>query len=55
VTALTVNAGDVIRLHTATGGGFGDPGRRARDLVLDDLRNGYVSAEAARAVYGLDV
>jgi N-methylhydantoinase B len=55
VTALTVNEGDVIRLHTATGGGFGDPGRRSRELVLDDLRNGYVSAETARMVYGLDV
>ena len=55
VTALTVNEGDVIRLHTATGGGFGDPARRARELVLDDLRNGYVSEETARTVYGFDV
>ena len=54
VTALTVNEGDVIRLHTATGGGFGDAPRRARELVLDDLRNGYLSEERARAVYGLD-
>jgi N-methylhydantoinase B len=55
VTALTVNEGDVIRLHTATGGGFGDPQRRAREAVLDDLRNGYVDEETARTVYGLDV
>jgi N-methylhydantoinase B len=55
VTALTVNEGDVIRLHTATGGGFGDPGRRAREAVLDDLRNGYVSEETIREIYGLDV
>jgi N-methylhydantoinase B len=55
VTALTVNEGDVIRLHTATGGGFGDPQRRAREAVLDDLRNGYVDEETARNVYGLDV
>jgi N-methylhydantoinase B len=53
VTALEVNAGDVIRIHTATGGGYGEPGRRRRELVLEDLRNGYVTEETARAVYGL--
>jgi N-methylhydantoinase B len=55
VTALEVNAGDVIRIHTATGGGYGEPGRRRRELVLEDLRNGYVTEETARAVYGLDL
>jgi N-methylhydantoinase B len=54
VTALEVNAGDVIRIHTANGGGYGDPRRRPRELVLDDLRNGFVADEIARAVYGLD-
>jgi N-methylhydantoinase B len=54
VTALDVDEGDVIRIHTAVGGGFGDPGRRPRELVLDDLRNGYVSEETARTVYGLE-
>jgi N-methylhydantoinase B len=55
VTALEVNEGDVIRLRTATGGGYGDPGTRPRELVLDDLRNGYLTEEQARKVYGLDV
>ncbi len=55
VTALEVNEGDIIRLHTANGGGYGDPGRRPRELVLDDLRNGYVTRDVAREVYGLDV
>jgi N-methylhydantoinase B len=54
VTALTVNEGDVIRLHTANGGGYGDPKKRPRELVLADLRDGYISAEIARTVYGLD-
>jgi len=54
VTALTVNEGDVIRLHTANGGGYGDPRRRERELVADDLRNGYVTEETARTVYGLE-
>jgi N-methylhydantoinase B len=54
VTALEVNDGDVIRIHTGNGGGYGDPRRRPRELVLEDLRNGYVSEERARTVYGLD-
>ncbi len=54
VTALEVNEGDIIRLHTANGGGHGDPRRRSLELVRDDLRNGYISEETARSVYGLD-
>jgi N-methylhydantoinase B len=54
VTALRVDEGDVIRIHTANGGGYGEPRRRRRELVLDDLRNGYVTKEIARSVYGLD-
>jgi N-methylhydantoinase B len=53
VTALAVNEGDVIRLHTGNGGGYGNPRQRPRALVLDDVRNGYVSEAVARAVYGL--
>jgi N-methylhydantoinase B len=54
VTALDVDEGDLIRIHTANGGGYGDPRRRRRELVLDDLRNGYVTEQTARTVYGLD-
>jgi N-methylhydantoinase B len=55
VTALDVNQGDVIRIHTGNGGGFGNPQHRPRELVLDDMRNGYVTEEVARTVYGADV
>jgi len=54
VTALEVNEGDVIRIHTGNGGGYGEPTRRPRELVLDDLRNGFVTEERAREVYGFD-
>ena len=53
VTALEVNEGDVIRIHTGSGGGYGDPKKRNRELVLEDLKNGFVSPEQAEAVYGL--
>jgi N-methylhydantoinase B len=52
VTALTVNEGDVIRIHTGNGAGYGDPRERPRELVQADLRDGLVSEERARAVYG---
>jgi N-methylhydantoinase B len=54
VTAAQVNEGDLIRVHTGSGGGQGDPRRRPRDLVREDLRNGYITEEIARSVYELD-
>ena len=53
VTALTVNEGDVIRIHTGNGAGYGDPRDRARELVQADLRDGLVDAAVAREVYGV--
>ncbi|PVX75174.1 hydantoinase B/oxoprolinase family protein [Paraburkholderia unamae] len=55
VSALPLDSGDVIRIRTASGGGFGDPARRSRTAVLDDVKNGYVSAEVAKRVYGVAV
>ncbi len=53
VTGLALHAGDVIRIRTASGGGHGDPRLRPRGLVLEDVRNGLLTPEQARAVYGL--
>ena len=53
VTGLTVDEDDVIRIHTGTGAGYGDPRERPPERVRDDVRNGYVSEETARTVYGV--
>jgi N-methylhydantoinase B len=53
VTALALNEGDLIRIHTGNGGGYGHPDNRPRELVVEDLRNGYVTAEEAACVYRL--
>ena len=45
--------GDVLRLETGGGGGWGHPFEREPDRVLADVLNGYVSVEAARADYGV--
>ncbi len=54
VTALPVGAGDVIRICTGNGGGYGRPSERGSERVLDDLRNGYVSRAAAAALHSID-
>jgi N-methylhydantoinase B len=48
-----LKAGDIIRFERSGGAGFGDPLTRAREAVADDVRNGYISREAAMQVYGL--
>ena len=47
--------GDVIRTMTGGGGGFGDPRDRLADDVRLDVRNGHVTPETAREVYGVEV
>jgi N-methylhydantoinase B len=46
--------GDVIEVRDAGGGGYGDPQARDRARVAEDVRQGFVSREAAVARYGLD-
>lgn len=52
VSGLTTHTGDVIRVVTGTGGGIGDPKERDRALVAEDVRNGLITPERAREVYG---
>jgi N-methylhydantoinase B len=52
--AVQLKAGDRVRIETGGGGGFGDPCRRSRERVGDDVRKGYVSEAAARKIYGLN-
>jgi N-methylhydantoinase B len=53
-TALQLGKGDLIRIHTGNGGGYGAPSRRPRERVLHDLRDELVSREEAIGMYGLD-
>ena len=50
-----LDPGDVIRLTTAGGGGFGSPDDRDTERVLEDLRNELISEDTARNSYGLDL
>jgi N-methylhydantoinase B len=46
-------AGQIVRVLTTGGGGWGDPLDREPELVLDDVVDGKVSAASARDNYGV--
>jgi N-methylhydantoinase B len=48
-----LRAGDIFRLDTPGGGGYGDPLARHAEHVLADVREGLVSKEAAERHYGV--
>jgi N-methylhydantoinase B len=54
VTSLPLAAGDLVRVVTGNGGGWGNPRERERDLVRGDIHDGYISEATAREVYGCD-
>jgi N-methylhydantoinase B len=48
-----VPKGTVYHQQAGGGGGYGDPRERDRAQLRDEVRDGVVSAQAARALYGL--
>ncbi|MDW6066178.1 hydantoinase B/oxoprolinase family protein [Streptomyces sp. FXJ1.4098] len=49
--ALPVREGDVLRCESGGGGGFGPAAERTAEAVAEDVRQGILSAERARADY----
>jgi N-methylhydantoinase B len=45
--------GDIARLVTGVGGGYGDPLERDPRLVQEDVRDGFISLDQARDIYGV--
>ena len=54
-TMHPIAAGETLRVRTGGGGGYGRPADRDPDAVRRDVAEGYVSAEAARRDYGVEV
>ncbi|MCY4277591.1 MAG: hydantoinase B/oxoprolinase family protein [Gammaproteobacteria bacterium] len=52
VTNLELVRGDVVRILTGNGGGLGEPSSRQLTRIHEDLRNGYITSDEARA-YGV--
>jgi N-methylhydantoinase B len=55
VHRLILEPGQIIVGVAQGGGGFGDPKERAPQRVVEDVREGYISQERARSVYGVAV
>jgi N-methylhydantoinase B len=51
-SGVIVNKGDVIRIRTGNGGGYGDPAERDPEAVRDDVDSGYLTPVRAAEVYG---
>jgi N-methylhydantoinase B len=49
-----VRAGDVVQVRGMGGGGYGDPRRRDRKRLLEDVADGLISPQRAHDVYGLE-
>ncbi|MBI4233209.1 MAG: hydantoinase B/oxoprolinase family protein [Chloroflexi bacterium] len=50
---LPIRAGDLLRVETCGGGGWGDPYMRELQRVRQDVVEGFVSQEAAHEQYGV--
>lgn len=50
---VTVRTGDRVLISMPGGGGWGDPENRDRVAVKSDVREGYISSEAAERDYGV--
>ncbi len=53
VDILTIGPGDVVHIGSGGAGGWGDPLERDPQAVLQDIRRGFVSREAAERLYGV--
>jgi N-methylhydantoinase B len=51
---LPLKQGTLVWLQSAGGGGYGNPAKRDRILIERDLRDGYISLEQARFMYGFE-
>lgn len=54
IDVLELEPGDVIRIGTQGGGGFGDPLERPVDAVARDVADGFVTQATARTSYGVE-
>jgi N-methylhydantoinase B len=52
VGEVEIAPGELLRSVSCGGGGFGDPSERDPSALAHDVAEGYVSADAAEAVYG---
>jgi N-methylhydantoinase B len=47
--------GEIARMATGTGGGYGNPKDRPKEAIIQDVREGYITSEMAARDYGIHV
>ena len=52
-TIMWMDEKDEITMNPPGGGGYGDPLKRDPTQVLNDVRNGFVTEQAAESAYGV--
>ncbi|HLC04151.1 MAG TPA: hydantoinase B/oxoprolinase family protein [Anaerolineales bacterium] len=55
LTRYPLRNGDLARLITGTGGGYGPPHERTVEMVQADVRDGYITVDQAGQEYGVKV
>ena len=50
---IPMKKGDVARMVTGAGGGYGNPLKRPVEKVVMDVKNGYVTLQGAQDIYGV--
>jgi N-methylhydantoinase B len=53
IDVIDLEVGETITVLTPGGGGYGDPSEREPELVLADVKRGFLSREAASQLYGV--
>ena len=52
-TNVRLHKGDLVRITSPSGGGYGEPLERDPNLVCDDLNQGLLTKEEAKSLYGV--
>lgn len=55
ISSFKLLDGDIVSIRTGGGGGWGEPLERDPVLVLRDVRNGFITPEIARDIYGVAI
>ena len=50
---VSLHRGDLVRLVTGSGGGYGNPRERETRLVLEDLHDEIITVREATEIYGV--
>lgn len=51
-SGIMLDAGDIIQIKSGNGAGYGDPKKRSRDAIVNDLKNQYITENEAKNIYG---